>query len=196
MALPRNGEAAPATGVSNTNRSLAAAATVDAPAGEQKADPGKITLKMQTGGREEVVTLDIVRPAIPASVVQLVTRRESADKPSQMGETLVQPLSGGLLVMNSVTPPSISSSNASGQQNISAAQTPYFRVLFRGERLTPRSGRADELVWPRPAEPATVAPEIIVAPARDLTTGSTAAQPDAPVLPPEPKIKPNKKTAR
>jgi hypothetical protein len=34
-------------------------------------------------------------------------------------------------------------------------QTPYYRVLFKGERLTPRAGRADDLPWPRP-EPAAV----------------------------------------
>jgi uncharacterized protein len=165
-ALPKNGEA-PATAASATE------AANSAP-GEQKADPGKITLKIQNGGREESLTLDIVRPAIPASVVQLVTRRESADKPAQMGETLVQPIAGGLLVMNSVTPPAATARSSGGQQNVSAAQTPYFRVLFRGERLVPRSGRGDEAVWPRPAEPATITPEVIVPPtAKALTTGST-----------------------
>jgi uncharacterized protein len=191
VALPKNGEAASANAAPST--AAPGAAVADAPVGEQKADTGKITLKMQTGGKEETLLLDIIRPAIPESVVQLVTRRESADKPSQMGETLVQALPGGLLVMNSVTPPAAGSRGANGApQSVSAAQTPYFRVLFRGEKLPPRSGRADDLVWPRSPEPASAEPEVIKPPAKPLTTGSTepAAGSSEPATP-----DPQKKTA-
>ncbi len=177
--LPKNGETAAQAPVPTA---AAGEAGTGAPS-EQKADPGKITLKMQNNGREETVTIDIVRPAIPASVVQLVTRRESADKPAQMGETLVQPISGGLSVMNSITPPASTTRGPNGQQTVSAAQTPYFRVLFRGERLAPRTGRADDAVWPRPAEPANIAPEVIDPPPKPLTTGST--EPAAATLPAE-----------
>ena len=126
-----------------------APAAATAGQGEQKAETGKISLKIQSAsGREETLNLDIVRPAIAASVVQLVTRRESADKPAQMGDNLTDQISGGLIVMNSVTP-----SNARGARDgapkVSAAQTPYFRVLFKGERLAPKTGRADDMSWPR-----------------------------------------------
>ena len=51
---------------------------------------------------DATVTLDIVRPAIPASVVALVTRRESADKLSQMGDAVIDQIPGGLTVMSTV----------------------------------------------------------------------------------------------
>jgi uncharacterized protein len=128
--------------------------------GDQKADNGKISLKtILQNGREEVATLEIVRPAIPASVVALVTRKESADKPSQMGEVLVDQISGGLNVMSTITPPSTAlAAGASGR--LSPTQSPFYRVLVKGERLTPRRGRADDLVWPRPeASAAKTLPE-------------------------------------
>lgn len=167
------------------DEAAAAAAKAQAAAsGEQKADNGKISLRtISANGREEIVTLDIVRPTIPASVVALVTRRESADRPSQMGATLIDQIAGGLTVMNSVTPPS-SGSDQGGAPKLSAAQTPYFRVLFKGERLTPRNGRADDANWPRtdgqgyaavlkPAEaPAVAKPAASDAPATKPRTGT------------------------
>jgi hypothetical protein len=139
--------------------------------GEQKADNGKISLRTaNAAGREEVVTLDILRPAISASVVALVTRRESADKPSQMGAVLLDQIAGGLTVMSSVTP----AAGGSGQgaaPRMSAAQTPYYRVMFKGERLTPKRGRADDVSWPR-TDKAAEAPAPKNAPPHE--TGSTA----------------------
>ncbi len=123
--------------------------------GEQKADNGRISLKtVNQAGREEVVTLDIVRPAISASVVQLVTRRESPDRPSQIGEAVVDQIAGGLTVMSTVA---LATAPGPGgtRRGLATVQTPYYRVLFKGERLTPRAGRADDLPWPRP-EPAAV----------------------------------------
>lgn len=125
------------------------------PATDQKADNGKISLKMVTqSGREETVAVDIVRPAIPASVVALVTRRESPDKPTQMGEQLVDQITGGLTVMSSVTPSSTVTASG-GTRRLSPTQSPYYRVLMKGERLVPRKGRADDFSWPRPDTPVT-----------------------------------------
>ena len=119
--------------------------------GGQKSDPGKISLKtISASGQEDVVTIDIVRPAIPASVVALVTRRESPDRPSRMGATLIDQIAGGLAVMSSVTPPAKGGPGGSRGPKLSTAQTPYYRVLFRGERLVPRPGRSDDVSWPRP----------------------------------------------
>ncbi len=154
----------------------APAAAAEAAPGEQKAETGKISLKIvSASGREETLNLDIVRPVIPASVVQLVTRRESADKPSQMGDNLTDQISGGLLVMSSVTPAS-NHSSADGAPKLSAAQTPYFRVLFKGERLTPKPGRADDMSWPRPGSSASLpvpAKAATIVPAAPAETGST-----------------------
>ncbi len=138
----------------------AAAQTMAAAAGlaDQKADHSRVALRMSaaaTGGKDETVTVDIVRPALPASVIAAVTRKESADKPSQMGESLLDQIAGGITVMSSITPPNDAGGGA--RRKLSPTQSPYFRVLVKGERLDSRPGRADELVWPRPEPPPFVA---------------------------------------
>lgn len=142
-------------------------------AGDQKADNGRINLRIVgEGGREEIVALDIVRPAIPASVVALVTRRESPDRPSQLGESVVDQIPGGLTVMSTVA--LATAAGPAGRRRLSPSQSPYFRVLFKGERLPPKPGRADDASWPRPAPP----PEAAYFPEADLETGTTP-KPDA-----------------
>ena len=112
------------------------------PAGDQKADNGKISFKSAgSGGREETQTVEILRPAIPASVVALMARRESA---GQLGDMIVDQIAGGLTLMSSITP---AGNKARGK--LSPAQAPYFRLLVKGERLTPKSGRADDVAWPK-----------------------------------------------
>ena len=72
---------------------------------DQKADNGRITLKsIGAGGREESVTVDIPRPAIPSAVVTLITRKESSDRPSQMGDVVADDVGDGLVVLSSITP--------------------------------------------------------------------------------------------
>ncbi|HYD15693.1 MAG TPA: DUF459 domain-containing protein [Hyphomicrobium sp.] len=144
--------------------------------GDQKADNGKINLRiLSPNGSEEVVALDIIRPAIPASVVALVTRRESADKASQLGESVLDQIPGGLTVMSTVA--LATGPNQAGRRRLSPSQSPYFRVLFKGERLPPKAGRADDSSWPRPAPP----PEAAYFPAADpVETGATNAPEDEP----------------
>jgi hypothetical protein len=143
-------------------------------AGDQKADNGKINLRIVSeGGREELVTMDIVRPAIPASVIALVTRRESPDRPSQLGEAIIDQIPGGLTVMSTVA--LSSGAQTGGRRRLSPSQSPYFRVLFKGERLPPKPGRADDTSWPRPAPP----PEAAYLPDADpVETGATSALED------------------
>jgi hypothetical protein len=129
--------------------------------GDQKVDHGKIELKLRNQtGLDEIVTVEIVRPAISAEVVALVTRKESPDRRSRMGDVLVDQISGGLTVMSSIIPPA---SSAAGRHR-SPTQTPYFRVLEKGERLTPKRGRADDVSWPKPQETAEVKSEPVVKP--------------------------------
>lgn len=143
--------------------------------GDQKADNGRINLRIVSeGGREEVVTLDIVRPAIPASVVALVTRRESPDRPSQLGESVTDQIPGGLTVMSTVSL-ATSAGQAGGKRRLAPSQSPYFRVLFKGERLPPKPGRADDISWPRPAPPPEAA--FLDAP-EPVETGATLASED------------------
>ena len=91
---------------------------------------------------------EILRPAIPASVIALVTRRESPDRPSQLGETVTDTLPGGLVVMSSITP-GLGAGSVAQRRRLAPTQTPFFKVLVKGERLTPRPGRADDFSWPR-----------------------------------------------
>lgn len=124
---------------------------------DQKAETSRISVKtLGRDGREEAVTVEIVRPAIPAAVLALVTRRESPDKATAMGDVVVDQIPGGLTVMSSITP--AGDLGQGGRRKLSPAQTPYFRVLVKGERLTPRSGRADDASWPKP-EPPPAAPQ-------------------------------------
>lgn len=166
------GPSAPASTPAAPGPVAAAKADVPIPSGvtDQKADNGKINLRiLSDGGREEIVALDIVRPAIPASVVALVTRRESADRPSQLGEAVVDQITGGLTVMSTVALATGGSVN-DNKRRLAPSQAPYFRVLFKGERLPPKPGRADDTRWPPPAPP----PEQAYAPA-PLETGANPA---------------------
>ena len=115
--------------------------------GEQKADNGRITIKsIGAGGREESVTLDILRPAIPAAVVSLITRKETGDRPSQMGDVVADEVGGGVVVLSSITPTgSVSAVN----RRLAPSLSPYYQVLIKGEPVSPKPGRADDFTWPR-----------------------------------------------
>jgi hypothetical protein len=125
-----------ARGVNGTSASGSADAS-----GDQKEDNGKVVLKVvNSNGREETQTIPIVRPAIPASVVALMARREAS---GQRGDLLVDQIAGGLTLMSSITP-----SGNRDRGRLSPTQAPYFRLLVKGERLQPKPGRADDLTWP------------------------------------------------
>ncbi|MGE0854577.1 MAG: DUF459 domain-containing protein, partial [Hyphomicrobiaceae bacterium] len=128
--------------------------------GGQQAETSRISLRTLDGeGREQMVPIDIVRPAIPSAVILAVTKRESADRASQMGDQILEQLPGGLTVMSSITP-SGDAPSGPGRRKVSAAQTPYFRVLVKGERIAFREGRADDISWPRPDPALALPPEV------------------------------------
>jgi uncharacterized protein len=109
--------------------------------GDQKEDNGRIVLKIiNANGREDTQAIAIVRPAIPASVVALMARREAS---GQRGDTLVDQIAGGLTLMSSISP-----SGNRDRGRLSPTQAPYFRLLVKGERLQPKPGRADDATWP------------------------------------------------
>ena len=141
---------------------------------DQKADNGRITLKsIGAGGREESVTVDIPRPAIPSAVVALMTRKESSDRPSQMGDVVADDVGDGLVVLSSITPATTTGSGPS--RRLAPSLSPYYQVLIKGERLSSKPGRADDFAWPRP-EP-EVAPEPPPAPAKRLQRLPKTASP-------------------
>ena len=109
--------------------------------GDQAADNGHVTLKIAgSNGRQETQTIEILRPAIPASVVALMARREGS---GQKGDLLVDQISGGLTLMSSITP-----SGGKNPAKLAPTQAPYFRLLVKGERLQPKPGRSDDMSWP------------------------------------------------
>jgi uncharacterized protein len=129
---------------------------------DTKADNGRISLKTVTGGREETVTLELPRPSIPAAVLQLITRRDTGDRASPMGDTLADDVGSGMVLLSSVT--------AAGGPGIPRKATPgqpYYQVWFKGERLPPKSGRSDDFAWPKgeasdaapPEQPPKAAPK-------------------------------------
>jgi uncharacterized protein len=121
--------------------------------GDQKVDNGRVTLRsVSATGREETVTIEIVRPAIPAAVIALLTRRDAgSDRGGQPGEGVVEDVGGGLTVVNSVSSLGESAGQQSGAKRKSpATQTAYYRVVVKGEYIAPKIGRADDFTWPRP----------------------------------------------
>ena len=173
--------ALPATGAAPTDTSPASA--IPNANADQKADSGRINLALVgPNGREEIVAVDLLRPSIPATVIALVSRKENADKPTQLGDLLIDQISGGLMVMSSITP-AVDPATGDARRRLSPTQTPYFRVMVKGERVTPRADRADDVSWPRP-EPPPVADPVPAAPA--VAPAATAPPP------PKSNIKPKK----
>ena len=185
--LPVSGEKASATKGVAASRQQATAET-GSESGGLKAETSHVTIR---GLGEQSVAVEILRPAIPASVVSLLTRRETADKPTHVGEAVMTEILGGLTVVSSVTPVGESGSR---QKAGSDQNTPLYRVLQRGESMPPKPGRADEMPWPRP-EP-KLDPRLSQAldaepPSATVDTGNAAAQPrparsDGPPLPRRP----------
>jgi uncharacterized protein len=123
---------------------------------DQKADNGRITLKsIGPGGREEAVTVDIPRPAIPAAVIALLTRKETGDRASQMGDVVADDVGDGLVVLSSITPAAAVASGPA--RRLAPSLSPYYQVLIKGDRAPAKLGRADDFSWPRPE--IEVAPE-------------------------------------
>ncbi|NJM55895.1 MAG: DUF459 domain-containing protein [Verrucomicrobiae bacterium] len=119
--------------------------------GDQKADSGRISIALTApGGKEEIVAIDLLRPAIPASILELVNKKEVADKPTTLGDLLVDKIPGGVIVMSSISP----AAEAGGRNaRLQPTQTPYFRVMVKGERMPVRADRSDDVAWPRPEPP-------------------------------------------
>jgi hypothetical protein len=146
--------------------------------GGHRADNAKISFKARgAGGREEQVTIEILRPAIPASVIALVAR--SGDRATAVGDTVTDTLQDGIMVMRSLA---LSANPNAKEQGMAATQMPFFRALVKGERQTPRPGRADDFRWPRDddiAPPPEAAPQ--PAPTPGVRPGLRTSPPRGPV---------------
>ena len=115
-----------------------AASTTD---GELKADNSRVTLPDSA----ESGAIDLPRPAIPGSLMALLARRAASDRSNQPGEALVREIPGGLTLSRTI---STVAAPGAPQRRALPSQTPFFRVLVKGERLEPKAGRADDIGWP------------------------------------------------
>jgi hypothetical protein len=121
---------------------------------DQKADDSTIALRTIVDGVARTEKIKILRPAISANLLALLTRRNTGSRATQFGDNLAVELPGGIMLLNSVTAVNRGPLRG-GSGQLSASQSPFFKVWAKGERLTPRPGRADDLQWPRP-EPTPV----------------------------------------
>jgi hypothetical protein len=99
----------------------------------------KLTVKIVDGIR-------IVRPRIPE--IALATALARSESAGFAGEMLAKDIDGGMTALSSVSP-SNDLSLKTTKQRVPLTQLPYYKVLIKGEKMTPRAGRADDFSWPR-----------------------------------------------
>jgi len=134
----------------------AARAAAQSGEGDLKADNGRVTISDNGGsGRHETVAVELPRPAIPGSLMALLGRRAASDRTTQPGEVLVREIPGGLTLSRTISTPSTSGAQ---RRRALPSQTPFFRVLVRGEQLEPKTGRADDIAWPPISQPTQATP--------------------------------------
>jgi hypothetical protein len=122
--------------------------------GDLKADNGRVTVTDSgESGRQETAAIDLPRPAIPGSLMALLARRAANDRGNQPGEVLMREISGGLTLSRTI---STVTAPGAPQRRALPSQTPFFRVLVKGERLEPKAGRADDVAWPPAPPPAAI----------------------------------------
>jgi hypothetical protein len=156
---PAAGTGARASAAANAGGKSAPSAsrsTVQSSEGDLKADNGRVTISDAGGpGRQETVAVDLPRPAIPGSLMALLARRAASDRSNQPGEVLVREIPGGLTLSRTISLPSTPGAQ---RRRALPSQTPFFRVLVRGEQLEPKAGRADDITWPPISKPVRATP--------------------------------------
>jgi len=101
----------------------------------------------QAPGQTRTVDLKLVRPALPSAVVAHIQRR-SKQVPFRDQAQLTVPLENGQTMQWLLTPPEQWRTGAN--RAVPVTQTPFYKVLVKGERLAARPGRADDFRWPPP----------------------------------------------
>lgn len=155
--------------------SAAAARPATVPA-EQKAETTRISLKLAgISGREDVTQVELVRPAISAAIIALLTRKETVDAVQSPYELLADDVGDGVSVSTIVAglPETANGSKRRGPTN----QAAYSAVWVKGERLPSKPGRADDFVWPKQAadfEPVTQPAARPSSPERSKTSANNA----------------------
>ena len=146
---PRPTGSLPAVAAANTSAVAAPGRTTGAQ-GDQKAETTKVSLKLPgISGRLDVMQIDIVRPALSAAVIALLTRKETVDAVQSPFELLADDVGDGVSVSTMVT--ALTDANSTGGRRKGPAnQAAYTSVWIKGERLQAKPGRADDFTWPRP----------------------------------------------
>ena len=144
IAVPSATTIAPVNGVAQTG---------------QKAESSRIVLHFPslTGRDETSQQIELVRPAVSAAVIALLTRKETVEAAQQPFDLLIDDVGDGLSVTTMVTA-TADGPAASGRRRAPNALAAYSAVWIRGERLEPKLGRADDFSWPRSDAAVFVAP--------------------------------------
>ncbi len=123
------------------------------------ADDGLIRLALpdeNAPGQTRTVDLKLTRPALPSAVVAHLQRR-SRKRTFSEGAQLTVPLENGQTIQWLLTP--TQQWRTGPNRSVPVTQTPYYKVLVKGEELPPRAGRADDFRWPPAWRQSQTAPD-------------------------------------
>ncbi len=137
-----------AAGQSGTGVAIAAVPAL----ADYLADDSTITV---TGATGQKVQLEIVRPRIPGAVVAHILRSSQA-RSVDIGQTMGTDLKIGLTALSSLALGSAGNSGAPG--SVPLTQSPYYKLLVKGEAARAKPGRADDFAWPRQLQTAARQP--------------------------------------
>ena len=149
--------AQPTTAAQTTPATTVAPARPGNGPGDQKAETSRVSIRLLgISGREDVTQVEIVRPAISAAIIALLTRKETVDAVQPPFELLADDVGDGISVSTMVT--GLAESASSARRRGPSNQAAYTAVWVKGERLPPKPGRADDFSWPRPSADPEVVP--------------------------------------
>jgi len=114
----------------------------------KKAPAGQDEIKKRTASKTKTVKgIKIVRPALSDSIISSVAAsRRFVGSSLQGNTTLANDIDGDLTSLASVSQSSaLGLKNA--KQRVPLTQTPYYKVLIKGEAMNPKKGRADDFTW-------------------------------------------------
>lgn len=114
-----------------------------------------VTEKKEGGEETAIGEIKILRPKLSQDLAQgFSSRSRKLASSAFVGEQVAKQMSGDLTALSSISPV-----NALGlqtvKQRVPLAQTPYYKVLIKGERQQPKPGRADDFAWPKKPESPT-----------------------------------------
>ena len=136
--------------VASANGSKAdAKAAKDKTVRDVAADDGVVTLSTSADAPPEVVT--IIRPPIPGSVIGQILSSRAAQQ-ADLGHTMSADLLGGYTALSSISTSADAKENL--RQQLPLTDSPFYRLLIRGDTLPPKPGRADDFGWPRAGDAA------------------------------------------